>query len=139
VATGLDLAPTARARFEAVRDEAGLDASQADIEVADFFAFETESPYELVWDYTFLCAIEPGMRTAWRDKMLELVSPTGELVTLIFPVDPSRGDAGPPYQLSPELVGDLLEPGFRNVELEPVVKSHPGREGKEWLGRWRLA
>jgi SAM-dependent methyltransferase len=137
-AVGLELAATAAQRFKEVRADAALRSEQAQIAIGDFFEWEPDQPFDLIWDYTFLCAIEPEMREAWAKKMSELLAPEGQLVTLIFPVDPSRGDEGPPYQMSPDLVTELLTPGFENLEMTKVDESHPGREGKEWLARWRV-
>lgn len=135
---GLDIAPTAVTRFEALRAERGVSPEQASVRLGDFFALD-EEPFDLVFDYTFLCAIHPGVRTQWATKMNALVARDGELVTLIFPaVDkPPRGQ-GPPFPLWPHEVEALLTPyGFVAVELGPVTSSHPGREGMEHLGRWR--
>jgi methyl halide transferase len=132
----------------------------------------TQGPYQshpwirmadLVYDYTFLCAIPPVMRGQWAAKMASLVKPGGELLTLIFPIcdkvrrsqgkdkvrlpgraekcstlDPAWAaqEGGPPYRMSMELVKSLLEPvGFESFFLEdlPPELSHPGREGK---GNW---
>jgi hypothetical protein len=135
---GLDVAPSAARRFEALRDEAGLSDSSATIVIDDFFAFEPEARFDLIWDYTFLCALEPERRRDWARRMAELLSVEGELWTLIFPVHPvPLNPDGPPHPMTPELVRELLEPAFTALTLEPVTRSHPGREGKEWLGRWR--
>ena len=137
-ALGLELAPTAAARFETLREGLGIGADQAAIEVGDFFSYEPEQPFDVIWDYTFLCAIEPAERQAWARQMDRLLAPNGELYTLIFPVvDRPLNPGSPPHPLSPELVRGLLEPLFEAHLLEPVSTSHPGREGKEWLGRWR--
>jgi hypothetical protein len=139
---GLDLADGARERFEQLRGDRDVSAEQARFRTADFFTFDDDQPFDLVWDYTFLCAIEPEMRTAWVEHMRELIAPDGELVTLIFPIrsldelPPADAD-GPPYPMHPELVEDLVEAHFEAIELRPVEVSHPGREGMEWLGRWR--
>ncbi|HJL17393.1 MAG TPA: methyltransferase domain-containing protein [Sandaracinaceae bacterium LLY-WYZ-13_1] len=135
---GLDLAPTAARRFEALREARGVPAERASIVVEDFFAYEPEAPFDVVWDYTFLCAIDPSVRADWARKVESLLAPEGELVTLIFPAvdEPPRGE-GPPHPLRPEHVRELLEPRFEAVELRPVDRSHPGREGMEHLGRWR--
>jgi hypothetical protein len=134
----LDVAPTAAERFETLRAEKGLDEGQAAIVVEDFFAYEPEAPFDLIWDYTFLCALEPQRRSDWARRMVELLADDGEVWTLIFPVHPEpMNPGGPPYPMTPDLVRDLLEPRFSALSLEPVQTSHPGREGKEWLGRWR--
>lgn len=137
---GLDVAPTAAERFAAVRREQGISEDRAVLHVDDFFTFDPEAPFDLIWDYTFLCALEPERRGDWGRRMAELLADDGELWTLIFPVHPEpMNPGGPPHPMTPELVRELLEPAFTAVVLEPVTESHPGREGKEWLGRWRKA
>ncbi|TNE45078.1 MAG: methyltransferase domain-containing protein [Deltaproteobacteria bacterium] len=133
---GMDIAPTAVERFHALREERGLTREQADIVNADFFTFSPEQPFHLIYDYTFLCAIEPEMREKWASQMSRLLADDGELVTLIFPVREDTG-GGPPYSMSTELVFGLLEESFTNLLLDPVEKSHPGREGKEYIARWK--
>ena len=132
----LDIAPLAVERFKKLRDEAGLRVEQADARCVDFFSFAPEEPFSLIWDYTFLCAIPPTMREAWAEQMRRLVAPKGELVTLIYPVR-EMDDVGPPYAMSPQLVSDLLLPRFTQHALYPVKRSHPKRQGAEWMGRWR--
>lgn len=138
VAVGLDVAPTAAERFAALRETHRVAGDRARIEVADFFAYEPEARFDLIWDYTFLCAIQPSQRQAWLDKVDALLAPSGELVTLVFPAtaEPPFG-AGPPFALPPDEVRALLTRRFTPVVFEPVRESHPGRAGMEWLGRWR--
>ena len=138
--TALDLAPTAGERLKRTRAAAGLSAERVTVEVGDFFEFEPEAPFDLIWDYTFLCALEPELRPRWAETMARLLAPGGELVTLIFPIVRITEDRlGPPFQLTPEAVRGALEPlGFEARHLAPVPHglSHAGRRGKEWLGRW---
>lgn len=135
---GIDLAPTAKRAFDGFVEERGLDPARTQYLVEDFFAFAPEAPFDLFWDYTFLCAIDPDRRQDWARRVDELVAEGGELVTLIFPVvDEPMNPGGPPHPMSPDLVRDLLEPRWTPTHLEPVEVSHPGRQGKEWLGRWR--
>lgn len=64
--------------------------------------------------------------------------PGGILKTLIFPVDPER-QTGPPWQVHPDLYTQLLTTvGFECVAIDrvPPELSHPGREGKEYMGIW---
>jgi len=144
-ATGLDLAPTALKRFEELRAEAGLGEDEARVVLGDFFAYQPPQPFDVIWDYTFLCAIQPSQRPAWVETMAGLLAPQGELVTLIFPVNPddptpsTDEDAGPPFRMHPEVVKTLVSGHFELIELVTVTRSHPGREGKEFLARWRHA
>ncbi|MGA9523530.1 MAG: methyltransferase [Myxococcaceae bacterium] len=142
---GLEIAPTAIERFESLRRARGTPQDRVRVAAADFFALHPAligGPFDLVWDYTFLCAIDPSMREAWARQMEQFVRPEGELITLIFPVTgprPTRDNPGegPPYPMHPELVRELLAGRFEPTVLEPVARSHPARQGKEWLGRWR--
>ncbi len=139
----LDVAPTAARRFEALRDAHGVSAERARVEVADFFTWEPAGRFDLVWDYTFLCAIDPSTRGAWARRMWELLAPGGELVTLIFPIfdladgaDHRDGEAGPPYRMHPEIVRRLVSERFDEVALWEPESSHLGRAGKERVARW---
>lgn len=136
---GLDVAPTAARRFEALREAQGVSPDRARIHIGDFFGLAPAAPFDLVWDYTFLCALPPERRGDWEAKMRALLADDGELVTLIFPArpEPLNGSDRPPYPLLPEHVQALLADRWTQVELRPVERSHPGREGLEHLGRWR--
>src|SRR5690554_324192 len=147
-ARGLDLAMTARTRFLELRDAAGLDESRAPYQVGDFFEDELGAPFDLVWDYTFLCAIDPQQRPRWAERMAAIIAPGGLLATLIFPVledDPQRETErmanGPPFPLRPTGVEALVAPHFKTRRLDPVPPnlSHSGREEMEWLGIFERA
>lgn len=135
--TALDLVDLAVSRFRSLRDAAGLSKHQAEAHHADFFAYTAETPFSLIWDYTFLCAIPPHLRQAWAQQMAQLVAPTGEVITLIYPIRP-EDDAGPPFAMSPQLVRELLSPFFEEKAMYPVPRSHPARQGREYLARWTL-
>ena len=134
--TGLDLSPLAADHFETLRDASDSVGTKADVESADFFSW-SKGPYALIWDYTFRCALEPASMPDWSRKMAELVRPGGQLVVLIFPVGGARmNEGGPPYPQEPEEVARSLADDFTPLGLTQVTRSHPGRQGKEWLGRF---
>lgn len=57
--TALDIAPGARAAL--------IDRPAVRRVVADFFVFKPATAFDVIWDYTFLCAIDPAMRGRWAD------------------------------------------------------------------------
>ena len=63
--------------------------------------------FSLAYDYTFLCAIPPRLRSRWAERYAELIRPGGVLITLQWPLDGDR-QGGPPYSLSPKIYDDLL-------------------------------
>jgi len=68
--------------------------------IADFFTFSVpEGGFDLVYDYTFMCALPPALRADWGARLRQLVKPGGYLIALAWPIDGGRTD-GPPYSVS---------------------------------------
>lgn len=133
--TGLDLAPSARDAF--VREHPEMH-DQVDYVVGDFFTHEPDELFDLVWDYTFLCALPPDLRRAWSDHTARLLKPGATLATLVFPIfDAPDNYEGPPWPMSLDLVRDLVSNDFSLQDTTTVTRSHPGREDKELLALWR--
>lgn len=89
--TGLDVSQTAiawqRRRFE----EAGLTGTFL---VADALTWRPETPFDLYYEQTFLCAIPPRLRPEYEEAAFEQLKPGGRLLAL-FMQKAERG--GPPY------------------------------------------
>lgn len=131
--TGLEIAPTAAAKVNAAIEERGLPNARCD--VADFFSWEPE-PFDLMWDYTFCCAIDPEQRPAWAKQVAAIIRPGGILAALLFPQQRITPE-GAPHPLPPEEIEALLRPNFEKLHLAPPKASGPGREGNELLSLWR--
>lgn len=118
----LDLAPTAvqsaRAFLEASEDAAV--AKRVTCVEGDFF--EHEGKYDFIWDCTFLCALDPSVRTQWAERTRTLIAPDGVLAACVFPIAPDKV-GGPPYALSTELLKGLLEPTGLECEVVPIDES----------------
>lgn len=77
--------------------------------LADFFADDflaethpgvpRSSPrtFDIIYDYTFLCALPPPLRPKWAARMSQLLAPKGTLICTEYPLgkDPRLG--GPPH------------------------------------------
>lgn len=74
-----------------------------------FFDISTEKAdlFDFIYDYTFLCAFDPSVRTLWAEKMSDLLNIGGELLTIIFPLSDDK-EGGPPYRMSFGLLKSLL-------------------------------
>mmetsp|Transcript_5272 Transcript_5272/g.6999 ORF Transcript_5272/g.6999 Transcript_5272/m.6999 type:complete len:217 (-) Transcript_5272:264-914(-) len=137
--TGLDIVERAVDAAKSYRDEQKIEAKNVDYICADFFKFKPDSKFDVVFDYTFLCALPPELRENWAKQMAALLEEgTGRLVTLIFPIVDKQG--GPPYAMSVKLVSDLMKgAGFELVSIEEEVKdSVESRKGMEALAVWKL-
>jgi hypothetical protein len=129
---GVEIAETAVAR--ASKNIEGV--KNAEIRLTDFFTLDLDGQVDLVYDYTFLCALPPSMRDQWADKIAALLKSGSTLVTLMFPLDVREG--GPPFTLSVEIYKTLLEPrGFELTRLEENIRSFEARQGFEKLGIWK--
>ncbi|RJE23296.1 Thiopurine S-methyltransferase TPMT [Aspergillus sclerotialis] len=72
----------------------------------DFFADGWESQcsdgekFDLIYDYTFLCALHPSQRRDWATRMASLLEKGGLLVCLEFPMYKDPKLPGPPWGLN---------------------------------------
>ncbi|KAL5343823.1 S-adenosyl-L-methionine-dependent methyltransferase [Aspergillus crustosus] len=73
----------------------------------DFFDSEADwvktvggGVFDVVYDYTFLCALHPGLRPQWAKRMAELLRPGGLLICLEFPMYKDPALPGPPWGLN---------------------------------------
>ncbi|KAJ5837416.1 uncharacterized protein N7525_002604 [Penicillium rubens] len=55
--------------------------------------------FDVIYDYTFLCALHPTMRAQWASRMADLVLSGGLLVCLEFPLFKEISYPGPPWPL----------------------------------------
>ncbi|KAI0157940.1 S-adenosyl-L-methionine-dependent methyltransferase [Hypoxylon sp. FL1284] len=70
----------------------------------DFFQRDWEREaggegFDLIYDYTFLCALPPKLRKDWARRMSELLAPSGVLACLEFPLYKDLKIPGPPWGL----------------------------------------
>ncbi len=133
--TGLDISESAQAAAQVHLENSGS-AVWAKVVVGDFFNHKPIMAYDLAFDSTFLCAIEPQRRPDWAAKYAEIIRPGGELIANVFPIGDHEG--GPPFAICPQMVADLLEPvGFELVELTETPEAQWARGQMEFLSRWR--
>ncbi|RMY49529.1 hypothetical protein D0863_15118 [Hortaea werneckii] len=93
---------------------------------------EEEDPktFDLIYDYTFLCALPPTLRPAWSKRMSQLLSPAGGmLICLEFPLQKPPSSGGPPHGLTRELYEQLLNRPGKGVEY-----TTPHQEGGDGEG-----
>ncbi|KAF2752072.1 S-adenosyl-L-methionine-dependent methyltransferase [Sporormia fimetaria CBS 119925] len=112
--------------------------------------------FDVIYDYTFLCALLPSMRRDWATRMAQLLRPGGLLVCLEFPLWKSPKELGPPWGLK-GVYWDLLACGgdgiveddreepapsspqahfVRELRFNPARSYKQGR-GEDMLSVWR--
>ncbi|CAH1767969.1 2756_t:CDS:2, partial [Entrophospora sp. SA101] len=136
--TGLDLSETVIDQAIQLQKNKAIDSSIATFIAGDFFKLSPTEKFQLVYDYTFLCALPPTLRESWASKMAELISPGGVLIALIFPIwSASDHEGGPPYALNLEIYQELLENDFTKEYFDPDCPSYEHRKGYEAMSVWR--
>ncbi|KAG0255754.1 hypothetical protein BG011_004952 [Mortierella polycephala] len=132
---GLDISPIVVQQCKDKAAEKGIPESQAEFIAGDFFKFDIPAGgFQLVYDYTFFCAIPPEMRAAWGKRMSELVAKDGILITLIFPI--GNHTTGPPFAVSVDAYHQQLDANFECLLIDDCT-SFEARQGKEKIGVWR--
>lgn len=121
--TIIDFAPTLVNKLK----EKFINHSRIKIVLADFFDHEGE--YDLILEQTFFCALNPGLRTRYCDKMISLLSTNGKLAGLIFNKEFEK--EGPPFggtKLSYEI---LFQSHFELIVFEKCYNSFFKRKDTE--------
>ncbi|KAI0406492.1 S-adenosyl-L-methionine-dependent methyltransferase [Xylaria palmicola] len=137
---GLEYAPTAIEQAKEIFEKAqtedlcntALPRKRGDISwiCQDFFAegeVDARGPFDLIFDFTFFCALPPSMRPGWASRIKNLLSPGGRLICLEFPTEKASSEAGPPWAAHPEdYLGYLANPG-----AQPQTDEHGGVVGDQ--------
>ena len=130
----------------------------------DFLSKTNGGNFDLIFDYTFLCALPPEMRPSWAKRMSELLAPEGgRLVCLEWPLGKDPKTGGPPHGLSSELYVQLFahpgqamsygEDGYvakkaggekspgalaRISHFQPE-RTHEAQKGADFVSIWQVA
>ncbi|CAG8906301.1 unnamed protein product [Penicillium egyptiacum] len=100
--------------------------------------------FDIIYDYTFFCALDPSMRPKWALRQTQLLSPSpaGNLICLEFPRHKDPQSPGPPYTSSSEAyMAHLSHPGeevpydAKGVRHEPLRA--PSKDGLERVAYWK--
>lgn len=131
VATAVDFAPLAVEGARTLARERGVELEVVQADIFDLPRSLVGS-FDLVWEQTCLCAIDPERRTDYVDSMHRALRPDGELVALLW----NHGrEGGPPWNMEPEAITELLAPRFERRSIETVDASITDRT-PEYLTRF---
>ena len=93
---------------------------------ADFFSFKGQ--FDLIIEQTFFCALEPSLRSAYAEKMAELIKPGGRLSGVLFDTE---FEGGPPFGGSKQEYLVYFEPFFIIKSMDLCYNSIKPRAGRE--------
>jgi hypothetical protein len=102
---------------------------------ADFFTYPlSNASFDIIYERTFLCTLEPDRRSQYARRITELVPACGLLCGFFF-FGPE--DEPPPYSVSEDQLNQLLGRCFEKIEDCEVEDSLPLYAGKERWQVWR--
>jgi len=93
----------------------------------DFFNINT--PFDLIIEQTFFCAIHPELRPKYTKKAIELLTPNGKISGLFF--NTTLNKTHPPFGGSKLEYINYFQPFFSVSIMEDCYNSHASRTGKE--------
>ncbi|MFT7668739.1 MAG: SAM-dependent methyltransferase [Planctomycetota bacterium] len=91
--------------------------------------------FDLIWEHTFLCALDPDQRQAWAAMVQSSLAPGGQLAVLIFPANKGPEAGGPPWGYTASDLEKLLGSDF---ELQESAAVDPELEPRNWDQRFAL-
>lgn len=129
--TGMDLAPSAIRLAEEKLRAASL---RAELVLGDFLAQAPAVPFDVVFEHTLFCAIQPSQRDDYIQALLRWLKPHGTFLAIHYML---RGnELEPPFGVSQEELMERFLPHFELVEGY-VPRSYANRTGLELLLHWR--
>ncbi|MDX2226006.1 MAG: methyltransferase domain-containing protein [Verrucomicrobiae bacterium] len=130
---GMDIAPTA------IREARSLAEARAFPHAPHFVQeslFDLSAPwcgfFDVVFEHTLFCAIEPGRRGDYLRGLLGVLKPAGRFVAVFYNIQPEEG---PPFGITREELVERFLPHF-DLVAESVPRSWEQRQGKELF--WHL-
>ena len=130
---GIDISETALAK---ARELAAKDGVRAEFALVDLFAPPRSlGAFDVVWEHTCFCAIDPSRRDEYVDAVAASLRPRGRLFGLFFLIRP---ETGPPFGATIEEIRARFARRFDIDVLRPADDSHEKRAGKEaWAAMTR--
>ena len=109
--------------------EVELQNTNVNLLCKDFF--ELQGAFDLIIEQTFFCAIDPKLRSQYVNKMVELLSPNGRLVGVLFDFS---FEGGPPYGGTKSEYIERFSPKFNIEKIDACYNSIAPRAGRElWI------
>jgi SAM-dependent methyltransferase len=130
---GLDVVKKAVEEAARMADAEG--SKNIRFEQADFLNLPARlrGPYDLIFENTFFCAIDPAHRDRYVESAASLLKAGRFLLGVFYNIRP---ETGPPFGATRDELLDRFGRRFTLI-LDRVPRSIPRREGKELLMLWQ--
>jgi len=106
------------------------------IVLGDFFIHEfRDTPFDLVYERTFLCSLPPSLWKNYAGRVAQLLRPNGVLVGIFFY---GKEPEPPPYPMTGQMAAEIFGGRFELQTDEPVSDSLSIFAGQEKWQEWQL-
>ncbi|ADE55772.1 methyltransferase domain-containing protein [Coraliomargarita akajimensis] len=121
---GFDLAPAAIALAESIEPVGGESYRCGDfLELAE----DLIGQFDWVVEHTCLCALEPSMRQAYAQSVLQALKPGGTYLAVFYREIPDYDGDGPPHPIAEEAIESLFGGAFELLERFVPEQSYASR------------
>ena len=129
--TGLDIAPSS---VPLARELAAAEGLELDFRLGNFLEDEPHQPFDLLFEHTLFCAINPVQRDAYVLAAKRWLRPGGTYLAVNYIITDDDGE--PPFSTT---AGELDERFLPDFELlrRWTPRSYENRQGKELMNLWR--
>ena len=131
--TAIDIAPAVESAL--LRR---LQADHSSVVIGDSLALDVDDPFDLVFDHTFFCAIDPSERERFGAMVDRVLSRSGALISIVFPIGRPASEGGPPWGVGTDDLASALGDSFVLAEAGARMRIPGRRWPHEWT-RWARA
>lgn len=128
--TGLDLAPSAIRLAQERTRAAGLNA---EFRQSNFLEDEPFAQFDLIFEHTLFCAIDPARRDDYVRAIQRWLKPGGQFLAVHYMI---RDTEGPPHGCAQQELTERFSPHF-DLMAGWVPRSYANRTGLELMLWWR--
>ncbi len=129
--TGLDIAPSA---IPLARELAVAEKLEIDFRLGNFLDDEPSQSFDLLFEHTLFCAINPGQRADYVRAAERRLRPGGTYLAVNYIITDDDGE--PPFSTTDDELDERFLPGFELVRRW-VPRSYENRQGRELMNLWR--
>ena len=129
---GMDIAPSSIPIAKQLATDNGL---EIDFQLGDFLSEKPTIQFDLIFEHTLFCAINPNKREDYVQATKNWLKPKGQYLAVNYII--TEDDGEPPFSTSAEELDIKFRPFF-NLVNRWVPRSFENRQDKELMNLWSL-
>jgi len=130
--TGLDIAPSSVRLALRLAEEGAL---EIDYHGGDFLSAAPHQQFDLVFEHTLFCAIQPTRRSDYVQALRRWLKPGGLYLAVNYMITDDNGE--PPFSSTTDELDERFGESFELIRRW-TPRSYESREGKELMNEWKM-